>query len=521
MPMAEEQPGAPCGVPRAAPVAAAVNSMHPAAGPPHVLMAVQVAPPLQDEGKAAANTAAANGVQLIKAGSSTGLATLVNPGQALAPLQQAGLMGFAGLQPMAALNLLGQLGPGSQLMQAGQAPSFVQGQGGPLGLLVASRGTHAQLVNAPHGLGATSQMNSASQPIFLTTAGQPQQQGTPILLNSATGAGSQMLGLPLAAGGANQVVQVVAANGAVLTTTIANLPALSQQLSLAAALGSSQPAPQQQQQQHQQQQQAAVALAAASMVPAGPLGGHPMSMAALMQGAAGHHVGLAPHPGMAHMGMPPFGHPMHPHHPMAHLGPHMGPLGMGPPFMGPGGMHPGAMQGMQMMGGLLPPQPQVAPAPAKPLFPVAQTRLPPQVVTTTAPPQVAPKPTFPAYSTSSPSSTPETTSGSSSKAVVSAPPDIKKPTLIASAGASSRIVHPEEDISLEERRFRLPQYQTSEDSSPKPTVNGVPPMRTPAPLPPAGLAPGAPPGVPIRHPGATVMAFSPMVAPPMMPPRPF
>lgn len=33
------------------------------------------------------------------------------------------------------------------------------------------------------------------------------------------------------------------------------------------------------------------------------------------------------------------------------------------------GMHPGAMP---MMGGLLPPQPQVAPAPAKPLFPAAQ-----------------------------------------------------------------------------------------------------------------------------------------------------
>ncbi|CAN8007499.1 unnamed protein product, partial [Ixodes pacificus] len=313
---------------------------------------------------------------------------------------------------------------------------------------------------------------------------------------------------------------------------------------------------QQQQQQHQQQQQAAAALAAASMVPAaasmvpaGALGGHPMSMAALMQGA-GHHMGLAPHPGMAHMGMPPFGHPMHPHHPMAHLGPHMGHLGMGPPFMGPGGMHPGAMP---MMGGLLPPQPQVAPAPAKPLFPAAQARVPPQAVTTSAPPAAAPKPTFPAYSTSSPGTPSETSSGTS-KAVVSAPPDIKKPTLIASAGASSRIVHPEEDISLEERRLRLPPYQASEDSSPKPTaVNGVPPMRTPAPLPPggkwqtpfisaaghgppevkrrlvtppllalaAGLAPGAPPGVPVRHPGTAAMTFPPMVAPPMMPPRPF
>ncbi|KAH8009026.1 hypothetical protein HPB51_008956 [Rhipicephalus microplus] len=44
--------------------------------------------------------------------------------------------------------------------------------------------------------------------------------------------------LPLGAGGSQQVVQVVAANGTVLTTTLANLPALSQQLSLAAALAS-------------------------------------------------------------------------------------------------------------------------------------------------------------------------------------------------------------------------------------------------------------------------------------------
>ncbi|EEC05119.1 pou domain transcription factor, putative [Ixodes scapularis] len=157
-----------------------------AAGPPHVLMAVQAAPPpLQDDAKAAASTAAANGVQLMKAGAGGGMATLVSPGQSLGPLQQTNLVGFAGLQPMAALNLLGQLGPGSQLVQAGQGPSFVQNQGGPLGLLVTSRGTHAQLVNAPHGLGATAQVNSASQQIFLATSGQAQQQGTPILLNSA------------------------------------------------------------------------------------------------------------------------------------------------------------------------------------------------------------------------------------------------------------------------------------------------------------------------------------------------
>ncbi|KAH8038017.1 hypothetical protein HPB51_020537 [Rhipicephalus microplus] len=257
-----------------------------------------------------------------------------------------------------------------------------------------------------------------------------------------------------------------------------------------------QPASQVAQQSVLQAQQAA-AMAAAQMNPA--LGAAPMGMAAVMPGHLGpmHPSLMAGMPGMP--GMPPFGappgmppgmpHPMAPHH--------MAAMGMAPPFMAPGGI-PGAP--MPMMGGLMPPphpapppQPPVTQAPPKPLFPAAQA-----VATATT---TATKPTFPAYSTSSPSST----TGSStptSTTVVSAPPDIKKPALVVPAGASSKIIHPEEDISLEEKRMKLPQYQTAESSPPatksaaspsasaSPTVNGG--LRPPVPPPPPGEAKSLP-----------------------------
>merc|ERR1719431_1908005 len=51
-----------------------------------------------------------------------------------------------------------------------------------------------------------------------------------------------------------------------------------------------------------------------------------------------------------------------------------------------------------------------------------------------------PRPTFPAYG-------------------ASAPEEPKKPALIATTGSSSKIVHPPEDLSLEELRAELPQYK--------------------------------------------------------------
>lgn len=183
--------------------------------------------------------------------------------------------------------------------------------------------------------------------------------------------------------------------------------------------------------------------------------------------------GMPPMPGMM-PGMPGMGYgPPMPGNPMGPMGPI--PMGIPPNFMNPGG-------GMQMVG-TMPHVPMMPPctmsssvsAPAKPLFPaaVAQASSSSQVPVgadfkplVTAPP----RPTFPAYSGgSSPS-----TSGQISKSHGSAPvsyntetsssPQInpeKRSSNVSATKASSRIMHPDEDISLEEFRAQLPCYQGS------------------------------------------------------------
>lgn len=61
------------------------------------------------------------------------------------------------------------------------------------------------------------------------------------------------------------------------------------------------------------------------------------------------------------------------------------------------------------------------------------------------------KPTFPAYSSATISAPPTTNTAASS--------DSSKVAMIATTGAASKIIHPAEDISLEELRARLPKYQ--------------------------------------------------------------
>uniref|UniRef100_A0A8C5P5F6 C2H2-type domain-containing protein n=1 Tax=Jaculus jaculus TaxID=51337 RepID=A0A8C5P5F6_JACJA len=107
------------------------------------------------------------------------------------------------------------------------------------------------------------------------------------------------------------------------------------------------------------------------------------------------------------------------------------------------------------------PQPPVT----KPLFPSAgqaQAAVPGPVgtdfkpvnntpATTTEPP----KPTFPSY-TQSTASTTSTTNSTSAK-----PPSsiTSKPATLTTTSATSKLIHPDEDISLEERRAQLPKYQ--------------------------------------------------------------
>lgn len=179
-------------------------------------------------------------------------------------------------------------------------------------------------------------------------------------------------------------------------------------------------------------------------MPPGPMGPGPMMG---HMGPMGHHMGgPMPPMGMGPMGMPPRHHPGMPMPPRP------------PPFMH-GGPPPGPMMGGPSM---------PMSAPSKPLFPSA-------VQTSTAPSSVSlshssnpvtssgplfksapatssapPKPTFPsaaAVSASPPSS-----------ATITGAPQIKKPE--SSSGLTSKLMHPDEDISLEEKRASMPRYQS-------------------------------------------------------------
>ncbi|TKC40089.1 hypothetical protein EI555_011381, partial [Monodon monoceros] len=71
--------------------------------------------------------------------------------------------------------------------------------------------------------------------------------------------------------------------------------------------------------------------------------------------------------------------------------------------------------------------------------------------TTTEPP----KPTFPAY-TQSTASTTNTTNSTAAKPAAST---TSKPATLMTTSATSKLIHPDEDILLEERRAQLPKYQ--------------------------------------------------------------
>ncbi|ELU03228.1 hypothetical protein CAPTEDRAFT_162061 [Capitella teleta] len=160
-------------------------------------------------------------------------------------------------------------------------------------------------------------------------------------------------------------------------------------------------------------------------------------------------------PGMMGMGMPP----------MPPMGP-MGPMGM--PGMPPMPM-PGMMPGQPPRPGpsSMPPMPSsvaatssTISAPARPLFPAAAagSASPGQKMSAPVGPDFRPtvpsgnigpiRPTFPAYSQ------PAVTSSS---ATITGAPTIKKPA--SASGMSIQLIHPDEDLSLEELRANLPKYK--------------------------------------------------------------
>ncbi|XP_021188498.2 BUB3-interacting and GLEBS motif-containing protein ZNF207 isoform X1 [Helicoverpa armigera] len=139
------------------------------------------------------------------------------------------------------------------------------------------------------------------------------------------------------------------------------------------------------------------------------------------------------------------------------------PTPMGPV---PPGMYPGHMQ-MQMMPPFMQAPRMMMPG-MRPLFPAASM-----------PPTSTAKPTFPAYSNAT-ISAPPTTSTPSSSCEPKENGDVKPPAanacpLVTATGAGSKIVHPPEDVSLEEIRARNTKYR----AKPKPDA----PPAQPAPAP--------------------------------------
>lgn len=269
-----------------------------------------------------------------------------------------------------------------------------------------------------------------------------------------------------------------------------------------------------------------------------------------------------PPPGFVPMPMMPGIPPL----PMGHMMP------MGPALPGMMGMMRPPLLPMMPMPGMPPapvphgwppappaparpaaPVPPAAPAGAPPgpsrmLFPAAASvevaaRMPASTSAASEPPKeistAAPlRPTFPAYSAPSSSSSEAT---ASTTAVTSASTPVRKIEFAASS--TSKLIHPDDDISLEELRAQMPKYKTPVKTSvsapvPQPPGPQMPRPPAPGPQPPAGprgmppqpvnLPPrmpphpyGMPPGPGMRpmYPGP-MMGYAGNAVPPPMPPRP-
>ncbi|CAJ1053589.1 BUB3-interacting and GLEBS motif-containing protein ZNF207b isoform X4 [Xyrichtys novacula] len=217
-----------------------------------------------------------------------------------------------------------------------------------------------------------------------------------------------------------------------------------------------------------------------------PQAGYTAPMAQLgmppVAGAPGMHPG-------GYQGMPPVmpGVPpmMHGMPPAMH--------GMPPGMMPMGGMMPPMMPGMPGIPPGMPPHmaprpgmPHMAPTPAageipsRPVAPAAQPAVTKPLFPSAAQAQQStsgaaasnshstsvsiepPKATFPAYTQPSVSSSSSTFSSSNpSSSTVAKPPATvaTKPATLTTTSATSKLIHPDEDISLEEMKAQLPRYQ--------------------------------------------------------------
>ncbi|XP_031766280.2 BUB3-interacting and GLEBS motif-containing protein ZNF207 isoform X2 [Galleria mellonella] len=143
-------------------------------------------------------------------------------------------------------------------------------------------------------------------------------------------------------------------------------------------------------------------------------------------------------------------------------------LGAGPSSVTPGilptpmgpvppGMYPGHMSMNHMMPPFVPAPRMMMPG-MRPLFPASSISV-----------STPSKPTFPAYSNATISAPPTTSTAGGAEPKENG--DVKPPAanacpLVTATGAGARIVHPPEDVSLEEIRARLPRYRPRPPSAP-------------------------------------------------------
>ncbi|XP_019117422.2 BUB3-interacting and GLEBS motif-containing protein ZNF207 isoform X2 [Larimichthys crocea] len=169
--------------------------------------------------------------------------------------------------------------------------------------------------------------------------------------------------------------------------------------------------------------------------------------------------------------------------------------------------------------------PSAQPDVTKPLFPIAGQSQQTVSGSPHAPPSTSSdpsKPTFPAYT----QATVAVASPNAGSSTVSKPPSTvtSKPATLTTSSATSKLIHPDEDISLEELRAQLPRYQRSihrqgQTTAAAPSVGPVGSMMTPQqpgmrhPIP--GQYGGPPQGMPGYMPGGMPPYGQ---APPVVPP---
>ncbi|XP_038554990.1 BUB3-interacting and GLEBS motif-containing protein ZNF207-like isoform X2 [Micropterus salmoides] len=169
--------------------------------------------------------------------------------------------------------------------------------------------------------------------------------------------------------------------------------------------------------------------------------------------------------------------------------------------------------------------PSAQPDVTKPLFPIAGQSQQPMSGSPHPPPSTSSdpsKPTFPAYT----QATVAVASPNAGSSTVSKPPSTvtSKPATLTTTSATSKLIHPDEDISLEELRAQLPRYQRSiprqaQTTAAAPSVGPVGGMMAPQqagmrhPIP--GQYGGPPQGMPGYMPGGMPPYGQ---APPVVPP---